>query len=361
MNEKLKRYETLVNLSGVSGHEKYVRAYMKEQISHYTKDIIEDHIGSIMGVAAGDAQGPKIMIAGHMDEVGCVVAGIKDNGFIKVKSIGGIEGNVFMSQHMKIVTEDGHEIRGLFGSTPPHIMRGMDDTLRKIEVDELLLDIGADSKHHAEELGVKIGQMIVPVNNYYETNDGKKIVSKAWDDRFGCGMALDALEYATSGIKHPNIVIAGGTVQEEVGLRGATTVTQMVNPDMFIAVDCSPVGDFLDKDHPRNFGALGKGFLLRFFDPRCIMHQGMKEFIIKTAEKSNIPFQYFLSMGGTDAAAAQLANAGILSATIGMPARYIHSTAAMIHLDDYEAVLAMIKKIIETVDFNVIKEIKENV
>lgn len=354
----LKLYETLTSLSGVSGQEKWVRSFMKSEIEKVTKNIVEDNLGGIMGVV-GDS-GPKIMIAGHMDEVGALVTGITDKGFIKVKAIGGIDGNVFLSQHMKIVSDEGNEIRGIFGSTPPHMARGLDEEPKKLEFDDLLFDIGADSDEHAKSLGVKIGQQIVPINNFYVTADGKKVVSKAWDNRFGCGLALEALRFASS-IKHPNTVYAGASVQEEVGLRGATTISQMVNPDLFIAIDCSPVGDFLDKNHPRNFGALGKGFLLRFYDPRCIMHQGMKEFIIDTAEKYQIPYQPFLSMGGTDAAAAQLANQGILAATIGMPARYIHSTAAIIHMDDYEAVLKMVQKIIETVDEKVLKEIKNNV
>lgn len=354
----LKFFEKLTNLPGVSGREKYVREFMREEISKLTDEIVQDNLGSIMGVSKG--KGPVIMIAGHMDEVGAIVTGIKDNGFIQVKSIGGIDGNVFLSQNMRIITDEGKEIRGVFGSTPPHIGRGLDQGSPKLEVDDMLLDIGADSADHAKELGVKIGQQVVPVNDFYVTADGKKVVSKAWDNRLGCGVALEALKYAMSK-EHPNTVYAGATVQEEVGLRGAITISQMINPDLFIAIDCSPVGDFLDKNHPRSFGALGKGFLLRFYDPRCIMHQGMKEFFIETAEKYNIPYQPFLSMGGTDAAAAQLSNEGILSATIGMPARYIHSTAGMIHVDDYDAVLEMVKKIIDIVDEKVLEEIKSNV
>lgn len=354
----LKLYEQLTSLPGVSGQEKWVRAFMRDKINKMTSEIVEDNLGSIMGVSRG--KGPVIMVAGHMDEVGAIVTGITDKGFIKVKAIGGVDGNVFLSQHMKIVTDEGKEIRGIFGSTPPHMARGMEEGSHKIEFDDLLFDIGAESAEHAKSLGVKIGQQIVPVNNFYVTEDGKKVISKAWDNRFGCGLALEALKYAVSK-DHPNTVYAGATVQEEVGLRGATTITQMVNPDLFIAIDCSPVGDFLDKNHPRNFGALGKGFLLRFYDPRCIMHQGMKEFIRDTAEKYSIPYQPFLSMGGTDAAAAQLSNQGILVATVGMPARYIHSTAAMIHVDDHDAVLKMVQKIIDTVDEKVLEDIKNNV
>jgi glutamyl aminopeptidase len=210
------------------------------------------------------------------------------------------------------------------------------------------LDIGADSREHAKEMGIKIGQQITFVNQYYLTEDGKKIVSKAWDDRFGCGMALEVMkELSEKGIHHPNTVVCGATVQEEVGLRGATTASQMIQPDLFIAIDVSPVGDILNKDHPRNFGKLGEGFLIRFYDPRNIMNPKLKAYFENLAKAKDIKYQEFLSMGGTDAAAAQYAGSGTLSTTIGLPGRYIHSTAGMIHIDDVEAVKDMVLTIIK--------------
>jgi glutamyl aminopeptidase len=358
--EKMSLYKELTDLPGGSGNEHAVRKFMKKHLSKHADEIVQDKLGSIIGVKYGNKQGPKIMVCGHMDEIGGIVVGIKDTGFIKMKSIGGIDGNVFLSQHMQIITDTGKVIRGIIGSTPPHINRDSSEKPSNPTFEDLLLDIGADSKEHALELGVRLGQQVVPVNQFYATEDGKKIVAKAWDDRWGCGMALELMEDLKT-MDHPNIVYAGATVQEEVGLRGATTATQMINPDVFIALDCSPVGDFLDKNHPRAFGALGKGFLLRFYDPRTIMHRGLKEFFIELAEKNDIPYQYFLSMGGTDAGAAQLAHSGVVATTIGLPTRYIHSTAAMISIDDHEAAKKMLRKVIEALDQETVDRIKNNV
>lgn len=344
--KRMKIYEDLVNLNGVAGHEKSIRNYMREEISKYTDEIIQDRLGGIFGVKRGSGK-PVIMIAGHMDEVGAMVSSITKEGFIKMIPIGSINPEVMISQNVIVQTKT-KEIRGLIGAIPPHINRGTADS-QSLNFDDLLLDIGADDKDHAISLGIEIGQQINFVNNYYITEDKKKIVSKAWDNRFGCGMALEILK-EIKDIDHPNIVISGATVQEEVGLRGATTASQMVEPDIFIAIDVSPVGDFLKSTHPRAFGKLGQGFLVRFYDPRNIMNPKLQEYFESLAKKKKIKLQQFLSMGGTDAAAAQYAGKGTLSTTIGLPGRYIHSSAVMIHIDDVEAVKKMAIAIIKDFD-----------
>mgnify|MGYP002352390288 FL=1 len=207
-------------------------------------------------------------------------------------------------------------------------------------------------------MGIKIGQMIVFQNNYRETKDGKKIFSKAWDDRFGAAMSLDVLESIVKD-EIPCRLFAGANVQEEVGLRGAKTASYMIKPDFFIAVDCSPCADtFEDSD---TGGKLGGGFMIRFHDPKCILHQGVRKFIEETADKHGIKYQYYKSLGSTDAAEVQLSRDGVLVCTIGMPSRYIHSTTSMIHKDDYEAVKAIILAMLKELDHAKITEIRQNV
>ncbi len=133
----------------------------------------------------------------------------------------------------------------------------------------------------------------------------------------------------------------------------------MIKPDVFIAIDCSPCADSFGGDEIS--GKIGNGFLLRFFDPSAIMHQGMKKFIIEAAEENDIKYQYYQSKGGTDAARVQLAQSGVLVATIGMPARYIHSTTSMISTDDYEEVKKIVYKIIRMFNLETVKTIKSNV
>lgn len=352
-----KIYQDLVSLPGVSSHEKYVRNYMRLHLEKLSEEVVEDNLGSIFGGINLSSNGPTVMMAGHMDEIGAMVKGIHKNGTIKMMAIGGISPEVMVSQHMNIVRDDGTFVPGVVGAKPPHLLR--DNTSKQVSsFDDFHLDIGADSDDHAKSLGIKIGQQIVFENQFKESIDGKKVFSKAWDNRFGSAMAIDLLEDIDRS-KLKCKLYAGANVQEEVGLRGAITSTYMINPDLFIAVDCSPCADTFEKTEVG--GTLGDGFLIRFYDPRALMHQGMKKFIETLAEKHNIKYQYYSSLGGTDAAAAQLSRGGTLACTIGMPSRYIHSTTSMIHKDDYLAVKSILLKMIETIDWDVIKEIKSNV
>ncbi len=350
-------YIDLVNLPGAPSFEKHVKAYMKKEIQKHTPKIIEDKLGSIFGVLNEQSDGPRVMMAGHMDEVGGMVTGITKEGLVKMIPLGGMKGDVYLSQHMIIYTDDLSEIPGVTASKPPHLSRGEKNDA-PLKFDDLLLDIGADSKEHAEELGVKIGQQVISKNDYVVTKDGKKYISKAWDNRFGCGMALELLE-AVKDEKLECSLYAGATVQEEVGLRGAATAAGLVKPDIFLAVDGSPCADSFGGDEIS--GKLGEGFLVRFYDPNAIMHRGMKDYIEKMAEKHNIKYQYYQSKGGTDAARIQLADDGVIVATIGMPARYIHSNTSMIHEEDYQAVKQMLIELVKSFNNETYEQIRSNV
>ncbi len=350
-------YETLVSIPGAPSFEHHVKRYLKRQIEPNAQTLVEDRLGSIFGGINIDSDGPRVMVAGHMDEVGAMVSGITEEGLVKMRPLGGVKGDVFLSQHMIIYTDDLEEIPGVTASKPPHLTRGKKQEA-SLPFDELKLDIGAESKEHAEELGVRIGQQIIPRNQYVTTKDGKKYISKAWDDRLGCGMSVEILK-ALKDEALPCSLYAGATVQEEAGLKGAKTATHRVNPDVFIAVDASPCQDSFGGDEIS--GKLNEGFLMRFYDPNAIMHRGMKAHIEHLAKRHDITYQYYQSKGGTDAARAQLSRGGVVVATIGMPARYIHSTTSMIHENDYEAVKAMLLALVRSMDADTLRTIKANV
>ena len=339
MNIKL--YQELSSMHGVSGHEVEIRKYVKEHLTG-AKEIIQDRIGGVFGVYEGECAGPKVMVCAHMDEIGAMVTEIRKDGFIKMIAIGGINPESFVAQNVYITVGENKRIPGVIASIPPHISKD-----NKITFDDLLLDIGADSDEDAKKLGVKIGDCITPVDNFYFTSDKKKMVNKAWDDRLGVSVVLDLVEDIKK-MKHPNTVILGSTVQEEVGLRGAKVASNNIQPDLFITIDVSPTSDYLGKPEK---GRLGGGFLVRYYDPRTIMPPKLLEYFRNLAEKNNIPYQNFMSMGGTDAGEAQYAYpAGCLATTVGIPGRYIHSPATMVHLDDIEAAKKFVLKLIE--DFN---------
>ncbi len=338
-------YEKVASLPGISSRERIVGKFIKEELEKLTDEVLVDGFGGVFGKFGND--GPVVMITAHMDEIGCMVCDITNNGFLKVMPIGGINPEVMVSA---LVDVHGKEvIRGVFSSVPPHISKDS-----KLTFNDLLVDIGADSKEDVLALGIKKGTMVTPIANFYKTFDGKKIVSKAWDDRLGCAICLDVAR-KMKDIKHDNTVYLGTTVMEEVGLRGAKVATNMITPDLFITVDVSPAGDYLGTSE----GALGNGFLVRYFDPGCIMTPELLNYFEELAEANKIKYQYFKSAGGTDAGAAQYAGNGTLATTIGLPGRYIHSPATMVHVDDIEAAVNFIIKLIEDFDEKRLKKLKD--
>lgn len=339
--DTIELFKTLTTLQGAPGFEHEVRKFMKQELSKYADEVIQDKLGSIFGVKYGDNDGPRVMVSGHMDEVGFMVTKITKNGMLKFQTLGGWSPNVLQAQKMVVHSKKG-PIFGLVASTPPHL-----GGKEKPNIKDMLIDIGADSEEHAKELGVLPGCFITPYMDFTFTADKKKIIAKAWDNRYGCGLAIELLKELKDE-KLPNTLFSGATVQEEVGLRGAKTAANLIKPDIFFALDCSPANDITGDEN--EFGHLGKGVLLRIYDRSYITHRGMREFMLDIASKHNIPYQYFISSGGTDAGSVHISGEGVPSILVGICARYIHSHAAMIHIDDYSAAKEMLIALVKAMD-----------
>ncbi|GAE25797.1 glutamyl aminopeptidase [Halalkalibacter wakoensis JCM 9140] len=357
MNEDtLQLFKTLTELQGAPGFEHDVRKFVRTEMEKYTDEIVQDRLGSIFGVKRGLEQGPKVMVAGHMDEVGFMVTSISKNGLIRFQTLGGWWSQVLLAQRVQIMTDNGPVI-GVIGSTPPHLLQ---EAQRKkpMDIKQMYVDIGADDKEDASKIGVKPGQQIVPICPFTPMANDKKILAKAWDNRYGVGLSIELLKELQNE-STPNVLYSGATVQEEVGLRGAQTAANLIKPDIFFALDASPANDATGgKDA---FGHLGKGALLRIYDRTMITHRGMREFILDTAESNNIPYQYFISQGGTDAGRVHMSGDGVPSAVIGVCSRYIHTAASIVHIDDYAAAKELIIKLVKTTDQNTLNSISERV
>ena len=350
-NTTLNMFQTLTELQGAPGNEKRVRKYMEEQLSSYADEMIYDNLGGVFGVKHG--KGPRVMVAGHMDEVGFMVTQITDNGMIRFQTLGGWWSQVMLAQRVQVMTNEGI-IPGVIGSIPPHLLTEAQRS-KPMEIKNMLIDIGADDKEDALQMGVKPGDSIVPICPFTPMANKKKILAKAWDNRYGCGLAIELLKEVENETL-PNELYAGATVQEEVGLRGAETAAHLIQPDIFYALDASPANDMSgSKDE---FGQLGKGALLRIFDRTMITHPGMREFVLDTAESHDIRYQYFVSQGGTDAGRVHTANGGVPSAVIGICSRYIHTSSSIIHVDDYAAAKELLTNLVRTTDQSTVDTIR---
>ncbi|SFD61807.1 endoglucanase [Lentibacillus persicus] len=349
--ETMDLFKNLTELQGAPGNEHAVRKFMRAELEKYSDELIQDNLGGVFGVKKGD--GPRVMVAGHMDEVGFMVTQITKNGMIRFQTLGGWWSQVLLAQRVQIMTDNGPVV-GVIGSIPPHNL-SPEQRKKPMDTKDMLIDIGADDKDDAAKIGIKPGQSIVPICPFTPMANEKKIMAKAWDNRYGCGLSVELLK-ELQGEKVPNQLYSGATVQEEVGLRGAKVAANMIEPDIFYALDASPANDMSGDD--QEFGQLGKGALLRVFDQTMITHRGMREFILDTAESGNIPYQFFVSQGGTDAGSVHLSNSGVPSAVVGICSRYIHTSSSIIHVDDYEAAKELLLKLVKSTDQSTVDSIK---
>ncbi|SDI42388.1 Putative aminopeptidase FrvX [Alteribacillus persepolensis] len=349
-------FQTLTELPGAPGFEHEVRKFVKSELETYSDEIVQDNLGSVFGVKKGASDGPKVMVAGHMDEVGFMVTSITKKGLIRFETLGGWWSQVLLAQRVQIMTDNGPVI-GVIGSTPPHLLEEAQRN-KPMPLKKMYIDIGADDKEDAEQIGIKPGQQIVPICPFTPMANKKKILAKAWDNRYGVGLSIELLK-GLQGTSLPNTLYSGATVQEEVGLRGAATSSHMIKPDIFYALDASPANDATGGKNA--FGQLGQGALLRIFDRTMVTHRGMREFLLDTAETHNIPYQFFVSQGGTDAGRVHIANDGVPSAVVGVCSRYIHTSASILHVDDYAAAKEFIVKLVQATDKQAVEEIRKGV
>lgn len=345
--ETLELFRTLTEVPSAPGFERELRALVKTELSNYTDEFVHDMLGSVFGIMRGDEQGPRVMVAGHLDEVGFMTTQIMPNGMLKFQPLGGWWGQVVLAQQVEVITRDG-PLPGVVGSIPRHLLDEVTAN-KPVDVKQMYIDIGADSRKEAEQAGVRPGQQIVPVCKFTPLLNSKKIMAKAWDNRYGVGLAIELMkELHREQFKLPNTLICGATVQEEVGLRGARTAANLIQPDIFYALDCSAANDMTGDVN--SFGHLGKGALLRILDPMMITHRGLVEFIQDIADTYRIPYQYFVSSGGTDAGQVHLSNKGVPSTVIGICCRYIHTPASIVHTDDIDAAKELLVQLVKHTD-----------
>ena len=355
--ETMQLFKTLTELPGAPGDERAVRNFMRTELEKYSDEIVQDNLGGIFGVRyAEDQQASKILVAGHMDEVAFMVTSITDNGMLRFQTLGGWWNQVMLAQRVTVYAGE-REIPGVIASIPPHLLTDA-ERAKPMDMKNMLIDIGADNKDDAMAMGVRPGQSIIPVCPFTPMANPKKIMAKAWDNRYGCGLAIELLKELKDE-KVASHLYSGANVMEEVGLRGAQVSANMIKPDLFFALDASPAND--TSGDKNQFGQLGKGPLLRIFDRTMVTHRGMREFVLDTAESNNIPYQYFVSPGGTDAGRVHTANDGIPSAVIGICSRYIHTSASIIHIDDYAAAKELIVKLVQSANKSTIDAIRSNV
>lgn len=345
MNPLFQSIQEVTQLKGISGHEGAIRAYLRRELQDSVDQIQTDGLGGIFGLKKSQTpDAPQVLVAAHMDEVGFMVSSIKDDGTFRAVEIGGWNPLVVSGQRYTLITRQGQEIPVITAATPPHLMRGQGNQPSLPAISDIIFDGGFTDKAEAEAFGIRPGDTIVPDSQTILTANGKNVISKAWDNRYGILMVKEAAQ-ALAQENFDYDLYLGANVQEEVGLRGAHTSTTLLDPDLFFAVDCSPAADVFGGQ-----GKIGDGTLIRFYDPGHLLLPAMKDFLLDTAESAGIKYQYYAGAGGTDAGAAHLKNGGVPSTTIGVCARYIHSHQTLYSLDDFLEAQAFLQVLLKNLD-----------
>ncbi len=340
---KNKLLSNLCNIDGIPGHEGKVFDLLKTELTDSVDSITSDNLGSFIS-QKGD-KGLKVMLAAHMDEVGFVVKYIDNSGFIYFQPAGGWWAQVLLAQQVIIHTYDGKKINGFIGCKAPHILP-IEKRSEMVKIEDMFIDIGVDSKDEVEQSGIQIGDMIVPKCEYYEMVNPKYLFGKAMDNRIGCAIMVDVMKNIAD-LEINNQVFGVATVQEEVGLRGATTASNKINPDISIAIDTSIAGDTPKMKPNEAMAEIGKGPVAIVMDATTIGNVELRRQIVEVAKSLNIEIQFdFLVVGGTDAGRMHLAHDGSPAISLAIATRYIHSHGSIVHEDDYYEMVAVITKFI---------------
>jgi putative aminopeptidase FrvX len=339
--------QELTDAHSVPGHEDEVRAIFVDELGE-CGELSTDRNGSVFCEAAGE--GPRVLVAGHMDEVGFMVQNITPDGFLQFVALGGWWEHNLLSQRVEIRTRSGDKILGVISSRPPHFLPEA-QRRQVMTIDQMFIDVGAESRLDVmEEFGISPGDPIAPVSSFTPMAREDYFMAKAFDNRVGMAGVIQSGQILAQSM-HPNRLILCGTVQEEVGLRGAKTAAVFSNPDVAIVLEGPPADDLPGFTRGDCQGRLGGGVQIRLFDPSAITNPRLAGLAIDVARAEGIPHQITVRRsGGTDAGSFHLANHGVPSIVLGVPARYIHSHNAIIDLNDYLHMLTLVIALVRRLD-----------
>lgn len=374
----LELLERLTNAFGPSGWETEVQKIVKEYAAPYADEIALDRTGSLI-MKKGE-NGPKIMMAGHADEIGLIVSSIEKNGFLKVSNIGGIVGPWMLGTQIRIrPLNGGDDVIGIVQIAFP---KSQEDMKKMAKLDAYHVDIGCSSAEEVEELGIQVGDLAVPFTTYRkftrtkkkEKSDKKKdednaaknaedaekeekeekepvhlAVAKAFDDRIGVFIILEVLRrISQNNIPHSNCLYFVSTAQEELGVRGAKTAANMIKPDVGFSLDVTLAGDVPGSKAPQK---MGDGVAISTFDSSMIPNPKLRKYVSDLAKENDIKCKNaFLKFGGTDAGAIHLTGMGVPSLFLGIPTRYVHSAHSQLNLEDVEYTIRLLIEIIKKFD-----------
>ncbi|MFH1062268.1 MAG: M42 family metallopeptidase [Candidatus Omnitrophota bacterium] len=342
--EPINFFKKLINSISPSGFEQEAVEIWKNRTKKFTDKISIDVHGNCIGVLSKQ-NALKIMLAGHIDEIGYMVNYIDKEGYIYFSTVGGIDLHLVPGQRVWIKTK-AKRVLGVIGKKPIHVLEEA-ERKKVATIDQMWIDIGSSSDEQTKQI-VEIGDIAVPAVEFEVLNQDK-VVGRGFDDKAGAFVVSEVLRQL-SGFKFSAAVYGVATVQEEIGLRGATTSAFGIDPDIGIAIDVAFATDFPGMEK-KKIGEIdiGKGPVIAR-GPN-INHK-VFDLLIETAKQKNIPYQVVAAprATGTDANVIQLTKQGVATALISIPLRYMHTPVELISLIDLENTIKLLKAFILNLD-----------
>jgi len=349
--------EELSNAYGPSGFEGPVRAIMQRELTPLADHTETDGIGSFIASITGRAEGPRIMLSAHMDELGLMVKFVTPEGYVKFQPLGGWLDQALINQRWAIMTRKG-VVYGVTGIKTVHVMTPEART-QVFKREQMFIDVGASSKEDAEErLGIFPGDPIAPDTRFAVMNDSRLYLGKAWDDRIGLGVMTEVMRNLKASAP-PNVVYAVSTVQEEVGLRGAHTSTFKVEPDIGINLESGVASDYPGITDDEAQEKVGKGPGLFLHDSSMLPNLKLRDLTADIAREKSIPLQVTVLSGyGQDGSEIQRARGGVPTVNISVPTRYLHSHYGVISRDDFDQAVALVTELVRRLDADTVQRLK---
>jgi len=343
----------LIDVPSPSGYEEEASRLWREWVGKFVDKVYSDVHGNSFGVLKPDSE-YRVMLAGHIDEIGYMINYIDDNGFLYFRPIGGFDRHIVPGHRVWIRTRKG-KLLGVIGKKPTHLLE-KEEREKVLKFENMWIDIGAKDKKEAESL-VRVGDIAVPAYGLEELND-KVMVARGFDDKIGAFVVAETLRLLADQKANLKVAVYGvATVQEEIGLRGAHTSAYRVNPNVGIAIDVGFASDTPDIDKKITGEVkLGGGPII---SRGANINPKIFDMLVATAEENNIPYQLVGAPRGTgtDANIIQLTRAGVATGLISIPNRYMHTPVELIHKDDVDNAARLLAKFIlkldESTDFTI--------
>jgi putative aminopeptidase FrvX len=348
--------QRLSDAAGPPGAEEPVRAIMVGEMKPLaTEPIRYDGMGSV--IAQQGATGPRIMIDAHMDELGGMVRRVTPNGFLTMQMLGGWLDQALVDQRWTIIGSKG-PVHAVTGIRDIHIVAPEERT-KVFPRDQLYLDIGAKDAKEAAAMGVEPGDPVVPDSPFTVMNGSSNYLGKAWDDRIGCAVLIEAMR-RTAAMPHANQLFYVATTQEEIGLRGARAAAQTVKPDIGIAIEGGITGD-TPTSHPEETQVkLGAGPGMFLYDSSTIANRKMVAFTKKTAAAKQLPLQADLVQGyGDDSAEMQTMNGGAPTINLVVPIRYTHSHNGIVNRQDFDQTVDLVVSMLVQMNADTVRQLRD--